>query len=159
MFVALARNPDQRAEIAADPALASRAVEETLRYDSAVQALCRTAVTDYRVHDVVVPAGARLLLVIGSANRDERVFPDPNRFDIHRDPSSISRHIGFGRGIHFCLGAMLARAEGEAALQALLARFPRYELTADEIRIVDSGQVRGPLALPVKALAVKAPAA
>ncbi|WP_174274016.1 cytochrome P450 [Sphingomonas bacterium] len=151
MIVALAHNPGQRAEVAADPALAARAVEETLRYDSAVQALARTTLVDYPVQDVIVPAGSRLLIVIGSANRDERMFTDPDRFDIHRDPATLSRHIGFGRGIHFCLGAMLARAEGEASLQALLARFPNYRLACDEVPMVASGQVRGPTALPLAA--------
>jgi cytochrome P450 len=150
MIVALARNPAQRAEIAADPTLAPRAVEETLRYDSAVQALVRTTLVDYEVAGVVVPEGARLLMVMGSANRDERVFDGPDRFDIHRDPHTIARHVGFGRGIHFCLGAMLARSEAESALNALLARFPDYRLNIDEVRMVPSGQVRGPLALPVE---------
>lgn len=148
MIAALDRNRDQRAELVADPTLAAGAVEETLRYDSAVQALVRTTLVDYEVQGTIVPAGARLLMVIGAANRDERAFADPDRFDLHRSPQILSRHIGFGRGIHFCLGAMLARAEGEAGIQSLLARFPDYELAVDEIPMVPSGQVRGPLALP-----------
>ena len=150
MIVALALHPAQRAEIASNPALASRAVEETLRFDSAVQALARTTLVDYEVAGEIVPAGSRLLMVMGSANRDERAFDEPDRFDIHRDPHSIARHVGFGRGIHFCLGAMLARSEAESALNALLARFPEYRLNIDQVRMVPSGQVRGPLSLPVE---------
>lgn len=149
MIVALARHPDQRAEVAADPALARNAIEETLRYDAAVQTITRTVMVDHTLHGVTIPQGARLVLAIGSANRDETVFPDPDRFDIHRDAGQLSRQLGFGRGIHFCLGAMLARAEAEATIVTLLRRFPHYVLATDEIEIVSSGQVRGPVAVPV----------
>ncbi len=148
---ALGRSPDQRAAVLADPTLIPSAVEETLRYEAPVQALARTVTVDTERHGVLMAAGARVLLVYGSANRDEREFDDPDRFDVHRPLRSIIRHVAFGHGIHHCIGAALARIEGRQAFEQVLRRFPNYEIEIDEIEPVPSGMVRGPKSLPVRA--------
>jgi cytochrome P450 len=121
----LARHPDQRARLAASPADIPAAIEEILRYESPVQVLGRTTTRDVELHGTVVPHGARVLLVYGSANRDERRFDDPDRLDLRR---TIPRHLAFGEGLHFCLGAPLARLEAKVALEEVLSRVPEYEV-------------------------------
>jgi cytochrome P450 len=121
----LAEHPEQRSGLAAEPSRIPAAVEEMLRFESPAQALPRIARRDALLHDVRIPAGAELKLLWGSANRDEREFDAPDRFDVRRDPK---RHLGFGFGVHFCLGASLARLEARVAFEELLARFPRYEV-------------------------------
>ncbi len=123
----LARHPDQRAALAADPSLIPDAVEEMLRIESPTQALPRTAVRDTERHGVPIPAGSRVMLLFGAANLDEREFPEPDAFDIRRRPA---RHLAFGHGIHYCLGAMLARLESRIVFEELLGRIPSYELAA-----------------------------
>jgi cytochrome P450 len=123
--VLLALHPEQRAFLAGDAARAPAAVEEMLRFESPAQALPRIARHDVTLHGVRVPAGAEVKLLWASANRDEREFDAPDRFDVRREPK---RHLGFGFGVHFCLGASLARLEARVALEELLARFPRYEV-------------------------------
>jgi cytochrome P450 len=125
----LARYPQERARLAATPGAAPRAVEELLRFESPVQNMGRIASTDVSLHGETIEAGARVLLVIGAANRDPRVFDDPDRLDLSREPK---RHAAFGDGIHHCIGAPLARLEGRVALTSLLARFPAYEVTEYE---------------------------
>jgi hypothetical protein len=127
----LARQPDQRAQLLDDPSLWPHAVEELNRVESPVQALSRTAIIDVTLHDVTIPAGSRVMLLWGSANHDEREFPDPERFDVHR---RFSRYLAFSHGIHFCLGANLARIEARVALEEWHARFPRYELDGEPVR-------------------------
>ena len=123
--VLLAEHPEQRAWLAADAARIPAAIEEMVRFESPAQALPRIARRDVTLHGVRVPAGAEVKLLWGSANRDEREFDAPDRFDVRREPK---RHLGFGFGVHFCLGASLARLEARVALEELLARFPRYEV-------------------------------
>jgi cytochrome P450 len=139
------RHPDQRARPFADPSWIGSWVEETLRYDTSSQMLARTATEDVPLHGGVIPAGDRVLLLVGSANRDERVFPDPDRYDLDRDTSQIA---SFGVGRHFCLGASLARLEARVALEELVARVADYEIDADRARRVHSVNVRGFDTLP-----------
>src|SRR5665213_390060 len=131
----LARHRDQRAELAGDPSLIPAAVEEMLRIESPTQALSRTAMRDVDLHGTTIPAGSRVMLLWGSANLDDREFEDPEVFDIHRRPS---RHLGFGHGIHVCLGAALARLETRVAFEELLARAPDYELSGEPERYVSN---------------------
>ena len=126
--VLLAQHPDQRAELARNPALIPQAVEETLRFDAPTQALPRIATRDVQLYDCTIRKGEEVSLVWGSANHDERQFPDPDRFDIHRRDI---RHLAFGTGVHFCMGSHLARLEGRVAFEELLARMPEYELESE----------------------------
>jgi cytochrome P450 len=119
----LGRHPDQRARLARDPWLMPNAVEEMLRIVSPTQALPRGTTRDVTLHDVTIPAGSRVSVIFASANLDEREFADPDTFDIAR---KITRHVAFGHGIHFCLGAPLARMETRVALDEILRRHPHY---------------------------------
>jgi len=144
--LALLDHPDQLARVAADPSLVPRAIEETLRYDSPVQILFRTATQDVEIAGTQIPKGAFVAPLLGAANRDERRFPDPDRFDVTRDAQG---HVGFGFGKHFCLGASLARMEARIALEALAPELPR--LTRERPReLVDSFLVRGPRRLALR---------
>jgi cytochrome P450 len=142
----LERHPAARAEVTADPGLVPAWVEETLRYDNSTQLMARTATRDVELHGEKIRAGDKVLLLIGSANRDERVFPDPDVFDLRRD---TSEHLSFGRGIHFCLGASLARLEARVALEEVLRRMPRYAIDPAGLARVHSTNVRGFSAMPV----------
>lgn len=131
---ALLDHPDQRALLRAEPERIEAAVEEILRYDSPAQSTKMMYPTeDITLHGVTIPRGATVMPLIGSANRDERVFTDPERFDITRSPN---KNIAFGHGIHYCLGAPLARLEGQIALNVLLARCPdlRLAVPPQEVR-------------------------
>jgi cytochrome P450 len=116
-------HPGQRAELAEDPSLWPNAVEEVLRFDSPVQRTARRAKRDTEVHGVPVQAGTVVATILGGANRDPRKFDHPDRFDIHR--ANAREHVTFSSGIHFCLGAALAKMEGEVALRRLFERFPQ----------------------------------
>jgi cytochrome P450 len=120
-----ARHPDQRVQLVEAPALLGPAVDEVLRYASPTHTLPRTAMRDVEVHGVTIPAGARVHLLWSSANLDEREFPDPERFDIYRRPA---RHLALGHGIHYCLGASLAKLEARVAWDELLRHIPAYQL-------------------------------
>ncbi|OCB42987.1 cytochrome [Mycobacterium malmoense] len=144
--VVLADHSDIRHRLAADESLLGAAVEELLRYDSPAQGLSRTLTRDVTVHGVRMSAGESVLLLFGSANRDERVFADPDVFDIGRKPE---HQVAFGRGIHFCLGASLARMEARIALRALLARVPNWEVDLERAQRLRSGPIRGYLSLPI----------
>ncbi len=141
----LDRFPDQRRRLLRDPALLPSAVEEFLRFDAPVQGLARVLTRDVVLHGTAIPAGERVLLLFGSANRDERRFPDADRFDVGRDPNP---HLAFGFGAHFCLGASLARLEARVAFEELLARHPELAVTGGIQRLC-SGPVRGLLGLEV----------
>lgn len=145
----LAEHPDQRAQLAADPSLIPGAVEELLRFESPSPAQARYVTADVEFHGQVVPAGSALLAINAAANRDDRQFEDPDRFDIHR---RINRHVAFGFGIHFCLGAALARLESRIALEELLKRFPTWDIDWDNAQQAHTSTVRGwnklPLVLP-----------
>ncbi|HZQ57515.1 MAG TPA: cytochrome P450 [Acidimicrobiales bacterium] len=131
--VLLAQNPDQRELLVANPSLWPKAIEEMNRVESPTQVLPRTTTRDVTLHGVTMPAGSRVMLIWGSANHDEREFPDPERFDITR---TITRHLAFGHGIHYCLGANLARLEARVAFEEWHQRFPRYALAGEPERIV-----------------------
>ena len=122
----LAEHPDQRKELVEDQYRIPGAIEELLRYEPPGPHVARYVATeDVRFQDQTVPAGSALLMMLASANRDERRFEDPDRFDIHRKPGG---HLTFGRGAHFCVGAPLARLEGRVALEEVLKRFPEWEI-------------------------------
>jgi cytochrome P450 len=129
--VLFARHPDAYRRLCADPGTIPDAVEEVLRYTSPSQYQGRVTTRDVEWHGRTVPAGARILLLTGSGNRDEREFPDPDRFDPARRPE---QHLALGHGVHFCVGASLARLESRVALEEFARRVPRY--TVDEARCV-----------------------
>jgi cytochrome P450 len=143
----LADHPEQRAELVADPSLIPNAIEEILRYESPAPHVGRcVARQDLIVHGTEVPAGSVMLFLLGSANRDDRRFPNGDSFDIHRNDG---RHITFGNGIHLCMGAALARMEGVIALEEVLARFPAWDVDTDKARLSPTSTVRGWETLPV----------
>ena len=139
------RNPDERAKPFADETRVPDWVEETLRYDTSSQMLLRVSRTSMEIRGVTVPVGDRVLLLVGSANRDEAVFPDPDRYDLDRD---TSRLISFGSGRHFCMGAPLARMEARIGLVELVKRVSSYDVDPEGIERVHSINVRGLAALP-----------
>jgi pimeloyl-[acyl-carrier protein] synthase len=124
-MLTLLRHPQQLLRLRADPSLAGGAVEEALRYEGSVNMVSRVTVEPFAVGEVLIPPGEVLFYMLGPANRDPVVFEDPERFDIGRQANP---HLAFGAGIHFCLGAPLARLEGEIAFTRLLARYPRLAL-------------------------------
>ena len=130
-LLALLQHPEQLAELRADPSLIPRAVEEILRWANPLHYFRRTATEDTELRGITVKAGDKVAMYYTSANRDEEVFPDPDRFDIHRSPN---RHLSFGIAEHFCLGAHLARLEGRVFLEELLAAFRTIELTGEPRR-------------------------
>ncbi|MGH9920366.1 MAG: cytochrome P450, partial [Nitrososphaerales archaeon] len=150
--LALLRNQGELDKVTANPALVPALVEETLRYDAPVQFLNRITTQEAELSGVSIPARAVVMSIIGSANRDERKFEDPDRFDVARNPRD---HLAFGHGAHFCLGAPLARLEARTSLQALLPLLPRLRAADNQlerVELVDSTQLRGPkrLRLAVK---------
>jgi hypothetical protein len=142
------RHPDERAKPFGDPGRIPDWVEETLRYDTSSQMLARLTTEDVTLHDTVIPAGERVVLVVGSANRDERVFARADVYDLDRPERELQQIASFGFGRHFCLGASLARLEARVCLEELVARVARYEIDPDGIRRVHSINVRGFAALP-----------
>ena len=146
-LLALLRHPDQLERLRAEPGLIASAVEELLRFDSPVQRTARITNAEVEIGGKTIPEGAFVVTAIGAANRDPAQFPDPDRLDIAR---SDNRHIAFGFGIHFCLGAPLARVEGQLALGALLRRMPKLRLGGEELEWRESSTLRGLKALPVE---------
>jgi cytochrome P450 len=144
----LAELPDQRQNLVDDPTLIPGAVEELLRYEPPSPVQARYVMRDVELHGQVVPGGSALLLLNASANRDEREFPDPDCFDIHR---KIKRHLSFGYGLHFCLGAHLARLEARVTLEELFKRFSEWEVDWDNAVQARTSTVRGWEKLPVRA--------
>jgi cytochrome P450 len=144
----LAEHPDQRRELVEQPHLVPNAIEEVLRYESPSPVQARFVTNDVVHHAQVVPEGSAVLLLNGSANRDDRKFADGDRFDIHR---KIDHHLAFGYGSHFCLGAALARLEGRVALDEVLKRFPSWEVDWDNAVQARTSTVRGWERLPVVA--------
>lgn len=143
----LAEHPEQRRELARDRSLVPGAIEEVLRFEAPSPVQARLVTRDVVHHGTTVPAGSAMLLLNGSANRDERRFRDADRFDIHR---KIDQHLSFGYGIHFCLGAALARLEGRIALDEVLQRFPQWEIDWDRAVQARTSTVRGWESLPVR---------
>ena len=142
------RNPDERAKPFGDPARVPSWIEETLRYDTSSQMLARISTEDIALHDTVIPAGERVVLIVGSANRDERVFPNADAYDLDRSERELQQIASFGFGRHFCLGASLARLEARVCLEELVARVADYDIDPEGIRRVHSVNVRGFAALP-----------
>jgi cytochrome P450 len=137
--------PDARRRLVADPALVAPAIEESLRFNTSAQRFKRTATRNVVVHGQTIHAGDKVALAFGSANRDERKFPDPDTFDIERRPLG---HLGFGSGKHFCLGAQMARLVTEIAMRRFLQRVPDYHLTVDKVVWNSSSNFHSPVALP-----------
>jgi cytochrome P450 len=136
----LAQNPDARRELVDDPSLIGGAVEETLRFEPSSTQIARFVPEPVEMYGQTIPGGSALLCCAGAANRDERVFDDPDRYDIHR---KIAHHLTFGYGPHFCLGAALARLEGRVALEELLKRFPEWDVDLEQSKLGTAPGVRG----------------
>jgi cytochrome P450 len=142
----LADHPEQRKDLVEDPALIPNAIEECLRYEPPSPVQARYVTGDVEIHGRTVPAGSIMVVLNASANRDERQFSDPDRFDVHR---KAQRHLSFGYGTHFCLGAHLARLEARIALEELLTRFPEWDVDDDNAVQARTSTVRGWEKLPV----------
>ncbi|MDE0911005.1 MAG: cytochrome P450 [Myxococcota bacterium] len=143
----LDRHPDQRAALVAEPSLIPNAVEEILRYEAPSPVQGRRTTCEIELHGSVIPKGGKVLLLTGSAGRDEREYPEADRFDVTRD---IDRHVALGYGTHFCLGASLARMEARIAIEETLIRFPEWEVRWDETERVHTSTVRGYHRVPVR---------
>jgi cytochrome P450 len=143
----LDRFPDQRRLVTEDRSLVPNAVEEILRYEAPSPVQARHVTRDVELHETRVPEGSTLLLLNGSANRDEREFEDADRLDVRR---RNIRHLSFGLGIHFCLGASLARLEGCVALEEVLARWPEWEIDQQAAEMARTSTVRGWKKLPAR---------
>jgi cytochrome P450 len=141
----LAENPDQRRELADDFSLIPRAIEEVLRYEAPSPVQARYVARDVECRDQTIPQDSIMLLLNGSANRDERHFPDADRFDIHRNGA----HLSFGQGLHFCLGSALARMQARVVLEEVLKRWPDWEVDYDAAEKAHTASVRGWAKLPV----------
>ncbi|MFI2234098.1 cytochrome P450 [Nocardia testacea] len=141
------RNPAEYAKVAADPERVPDWVEETLRYDTSSQIVARTATEDLEYHGRIVPAGSKVLLLIGSANRDAEVFDNADSYDLDR--AQKGNLASFGAGVHFCLGAHLARLEATVALREFAARVQSYRVREDDFVRVHSSNVRGFAKLPI----------
>jgi cytochrome P450 len=146
-MLTLAERPEAWERLRANLELVPPALEEVLRFRSPVQSMFRVAKRDVRLAEETIPEGGRVVAWIGSANRDEEQFPQPEEFDIERSPN---RHVAFGHGIHYCLGAPLARLEGKIALEAVLERFERVELALDAtLERMPSNLILGLKSLPM----------
>jgi cytochrome P450 len=144
---ALVSHPAELAKVTAAPALVPSLVEEALRYDAPVQMLWRTATEEVVLSDVTLPPDATVGVLFGSANRDGTVFPEPDRFDVARAPRD---HLAFGHGVHYCLGAALARLEARMAFDALLRRMREPEVVGEPAPNLRSLVFRGPVRLPLR---------
>jgi cytochrome P450 len=142
----LADHPEQRQELVDDPSLIPNAIEELLRYEAPSPVQSRLVTRDVEYYGQTVKEGDVLVIINGSANRDERQFPNGESFDIHR---KIAHHLTFGYGLHFCLGSHLARLEGRVALDEVLKRFPRWDVDWDHAERAHTSTVRGWEKLPV----------
>jgi cytochrome P450 len=136
----LGENPDARRALVASRALIPNAVEELLRYETSSPNVARYVAEDVTYHGQTVPAGSRILLMLSAANRDDRHFPDPDRYDIHR---KIDQHFAFSHGAHYCLGAALARLEARIALDEVLNRWPDWEIDLESAIRSPASTVRG----------------
>jgi cytochrome P450 len=143
----LARFPDQRAELVADPSLIPGAVEEILRFEPPAHHVDRYVAKDIEIQGQTVPEGSVMIFLLGSANRDEDRHPAGETFDIHR--KEVSQLLTFGLGGHYCMGAALARLEGRIALEELLKRFPRWDVDYDNAKLLSTSVVRGWETLPI----------
>lgn len=139
-------HPDQRRELAEDPSLIPSAVEETLRFEPPSPVQARYVARDVEHYGQTIPEGSYMLLLNGSANRDDTRYPDPDRYDVHR----TGGHLSFGQGLHFCLGSALARLEARVAFEEVLKRWTDWEVDYDNASRARTSSVRGWARLPVK---------
>ncbi len=146
--VLLDQHPDQRADLAAHPDVIPNAIEELLRYEAPSPVQGRWLTREVELHGVTLPADSKVLLLTGSAGRDERRYPEAGRFDVRR---AFDQHVSFGYGIHFCLGASLARLEGRIALEEVLARRPEWTVDHEAAVRLHTSTVRGWVNVPVTA--------
>jgi cytochrome P450 len=144
--VLLARHPEQRAKLAATPPLVPNAVEELLRFEAPSPIQARFVTQDVEWHGRRVPRYSKIALLTGSAGRDDREYADADRFDVER---RFERHVTLGYGVHFCLGANLARLEGRIVLEETLARFPEWGVDEAKVEMVRTSTVRGPVHVPI----------
>ena len=142
----LAEHPDQRRAVVEDRSLVPKVIDETLRFEPTGHATARYVMEDTEYYGTTLPAGSAVLIVLASANRDDRKYTDPDVYDIHR---SDIQHLTFGYGLHYCLGANLARLEGRVALDEMLNRFPEWDVDYDGMRLAPTSTVRGWESLPV----------
>jgi cytochrome P450 len=142
----LARYPDQRALLVADPTRIPNAIEELLRYEPPSPIQARLVTHDVEWHGTTIPALSKIALLTGAAGRDDREFVDPERFDVTR---TFDRHVSFGFGVHYCLGAHLARLEARVAIEEMLTRFPQWNVDENEVELVRTSTVRGPVRVPI----------
>jgi cytochrome P450 len=147
MAVLLARHPEQRATLVAQPDVIPNAVEELLRYEPPSPIQARFVTRGVEWHGQTVPAKSKIALLTGSAGRDEREFADPEAFDVTR---AFDRHVSLGFGVHYCLGAHLARLEARVAIEETLARFPTWAVDESEVELVHTSTVRGPVHVPIR---------
>jgi cytochrome P450 len=147
----LALHAEQREWLRDNPSAVPQAVEEVLRYEAPVQNVKRTTLSDTELLGEALPKGSTVLILTGSANRDERRFPRPDEFDVRREPK---RHMAFGEGIHHCIGAPLARLEGQVVLETVLSEMPDYDLVGTAQRLPNN-IVRGYLSLPARPIAAR----
>src|SRR5205823_4448558 len=129
-----------------DRSLIPNAIEELLRFEPPAPHVGRYVAKDTEFHGNIVPAGSAMLFLVGAANRDDRRYPEGDHFDIHR---KVGQHLTFGYGVHFCLGAALARLEGRIALDEVLKRFPEWEVDYSRTRLAPTSTVRGWETLPL----------
>jgi cytochrome P450 len=144
--VVLDDHPDQRADLVANPDVIPNAVEELLRFEAPSPVQGRWTTRDVTVHGVDIPKDSKVLLLTGSAGRDDRVFPDGDSFDVRRQ---MQHHVSFGYGIHFCVGAALARMEGRIAIEETLKRHPEWSVDRDRARRLHTSTVRGWAEVPI----------
>jgi len=142
----LADHPDQRRELVEDHSLIPNTIEELLRFEPPGPFMCRYVTSDVEVLDATIPEGSVMMAILAAANRDERRYRDAERFDIHRPDI---QHLGFGGGIHYCLGNALARLEGTVVLEEVLNRFPTWQVDTEAARLAPTSSVRGWESLPV----------
>lgn len=147
LMLRLQQSPDQRAEVASDPDLTVPAFNEAVRIDMPTQNMCREVTKTVERHGTTISPGQVIVLLYTAANRDEREFPDPERFDIHRNPP---RSLGFSHGHHACIGLHVARKEGQVALNEILKRFPEYEIDESGLETYATEFVKGYSAMPVR---------
>lgn len=147
LMLRLQQYPDQRTEVAARPELAVPAFNEAVRLDMPTQNMCRSISRDVERHGVEMREGQVIVLLYTAANRDDREFPNPDRFDIHRNPP---RSLGFSHGHHACIGLHVARKEGEVAINEILSRFPKYEVDESALETYATEFVKGYSAMPVR---------
>ncbi len=146
--VLFGENPDELRQMQADPKLLGPAVDEVLRYKAPSQYQGRFSLKESEWNGVTIPADEPVILLTGAANRDERVYPDPERFDIDRDQGM---GVGLGHGIHYCLGAHLAKLESKIAFEQLYTRWPNLQVDLDNVKYVQMSNVAGPASVPVRA--------